>query len=137
MSQEKKRPIETLKEWWSVVLIVVAILGGYWWLERTYARIDKLDGEKCRLSYQIRLMKENIDFTDVDKEIEQQRTEVETLLKLANPPAERVEYKKGLIDSLGKRLERINAKKECLNRARGRCFEDADTDKCYERSRTN
>ena len=131
--QEKRHPSQIVKEWWGVVLIGVAILGGYWWLDENYARIEKLAAEKCVLSYEIRLTKADIEFTDTDKEGDLHRNELEDLLQRSNPPQERVNFKKKYIESLNGRLQEINKKRECLRRAKDKCFQgNTDTDQCYD-----
>lgn len=132
MDQEKKRPLQIIKDWWSVVLIGVAILGGYGWLERNFARVDKLNAEKCSLYYEIRITKADIEFKSTDEAAELQRGELEDLLQLAFSPEKRVEFKKGVIASLDTRAREISNRKECLRRAKDSCFQnDVSIEKCY------
>ena len=132
MNEQTKRPLEKVKEWWGVVIIGVAILGGYWWLEKNFARVAKLAAEKCSLTYEIRLTRADIEFKSIDEEIDLHRSELEGLLQMVDPPGERVEFKKGYIDSLEGRTQAIADSIDCLRRAKDRCFQgDVDTDKCY------
>ena len=136
--QEKRRPIQVVKDWWGVVVIAIAILGGHAWLEKNYAHVEKLAAEKCVLSYEIRLSATDIEFTNKDEENDLHRRELEDLLQLTNPPQERVEFKRNYIERLDGRLQEISKKNECLRRAKEKCFEGkTDTDQCYDISSVN
>jgi len=133
MTEDRRSPLQSIKDWWSVVVIAVAILGGYWWLERNFARIEKLDAEKCSLSYEIRITRGDIEFKSNDEELDLHRSELEHLLQLADRPQERVEFKKGFIESLEERGREISDRLSCLRRAKDDCFHgDVDTGKCYD-----
>lgn len=131
--EESKSVLAVINEWKAIIGFMVLILGGYFWLDGHYARIEELQEEKCSLSYQIRITKADIEFANVDEEIDLHRVELEGLLQTVNPPEERVAFKKGTIDSLDERLELISSLTQCLLRARIGCSEsDAGTEKCYE-----
>ena len=133
MADQGKSAAQIVKDWWGVVVIALAVLGGYWWLEQNFARLDMLAAEKCNLSYEIRLTKADIEFRDIDEEITLHRSELENLLQLANPPQRRTAFKKAFIDSLEGRMQDINNQVSCLRRAKDSCFQnDTGTDKCYE-----
>ena len=133
VNQKVKSPLQIVKDWWGIVVITIAVLGGYFWLEKNYARIEQLAAEKCSLSYEIRIATADIQFKNVDEEVDRHRSELEDLLQLAAPPQKRVEFKKGFIKSLEARAEEIIERKVCLERAKGKCFQgDTNTEKCYD-----
>ena len=133
MNQENRRPTQIIKDWWGVVVIFIAILGGFFWLDENYARIEKLAMEKCNLSYEIRITKAEIEFKSADEEKDLHQGEYEDLLQQADPPEELVKFKKSIIIELDKRVKVISGRKNCLTKAKELCIQkDASTEKCYD-----
>ena len=132
-TKDKKSAFDTVKDWWSIAAIGFAIIAGYIWLEANFAKIDKLNSEKCNLSYEIRITRAELEFQSVDEDMSLQRSELEDLLTMTNPPQKRVEFKQGYVASLEDKLRDIGETLECLRRAKEACFQnDIDTSKCYE-----
>lgn len=124
--------VKKLQEWWGVVAIALVVLGGFFWLDKNYARIDKLAAEKCNLSYEIRLTKTDIELNKLDEELSGYRRDLELLLETADPPTEIIDLKKTVIKQLEDQLKEIADLKNCLIRSKNKCFQgDVDTDKCF------
>lgn len=133
MDQDKRRPSQIIKEWWSVAVIGVAIVGGYLWLEQNFAKVEKLEAEKCNLSYEIRITKAEIEFDGVDENLDLNRNELEALLQIPDRPEELVEFKKNFIEELEIRSRNIKTHTDCLDRAQIACLEnDTNIGKCYD-----
>ena len=133
MEKAAKTPIERIKEWWGVVLIAVGLIGGFIWLDKTYARIEKLEAEKCWLTYEIRLTQEKFKFETLDKELSLQRNEHEDLLIAGSAPQPRLAKKEELIKNLEERSTELGLTTACLDRARYACTRgDTQIDKCYK-----
>lgn len=132
MKRNPGNPFAIVQEWWGVILVAIGVLCGYFWLEQNFAKLDKLNSEKCFLTYEIRITKADIEFTNVDEEIDLQRSELEDLLQIADAPQELIEFKRGAISSLEERSEQISQLRECLRRWQGSCFDGAETEKCFD-----
>ena len=131
--KETKSALAVLDEWKAIIGFVLLLFGGYFWLEKNYAKIDKLASEKCVLSYEIRITRADIEFENVDEEIDKQRNALDGLLQSASTSSNLISFKKGYIQSLEQRAEKLDDLKECLFRARKACLQDdRDTEKCYD-----
>ena len=128
-----KSPLQIVKDWWGIVLIFVAIVTGYMWLEKNFTRIEKLDSEKCSLSYEIRITKADIEFNRIDEELDLNRSELEDLLQLPDRPEELLQFRENFIKNLEGKSVEISNRKKCLSRAKSQCFQgDTNTQKCYD-----
>lgn len=156
MSEETKSPIETVKEWWGIIVIVVGLIGGYIWLESTYARVEMLETERdqlnvdlkeqkaelnkeineldCRLKYTIDVKRSSIEHRRYDELLALIRAEYNSLdpVSLTTPRATNLVEE---IKSTGERLCLFESVKECQEDEHDKCFEGGkyDDKECPER----
>lgn len=121
--QTKTTPVEVINNWWSIVLIAVAIIGGFLWLESNYAKIAKLNTEKCVLSYEIMLSRSEVQFKDIDEKIALNRSELDDLLSVSSAQQAKIDYFKEYIAQLEGRLREEYGRRECLRKAQHTCIE--------------
>lgn len=74
MAEETKRPTAFIRDWWGIILIGVAMVGGYAWLEENYAKVQMLQDQRDALQKEIDAQKESFEQQLRAKECELQYT---------------------------------------------------------------
>ena len=150
MAGERKSLVGTIREWWAVVGIFVAIVGGYVWLESEYAKVQMLEeqrnalqqaiedqraefesqlrGKECELQYTIAYQQTDNDIKEDEALIE----DLQRLLPSLDDPTPRASEDRRVIgdtiDSAQKRYASRLKSLACLSDKRGNCVNDSTVD---------
>ena len=133
-TDKRKRVVEAIQAYWSIIAIVVILLGGYGWLVKTFAKQNdvkglervlekKLKDQKCFFDKKLEISEKKIEQSRNQKYLEDRQSD---LVECANKPGREEEVKKleKQIEQLKKKAEYLAKELNELNKDLLACYED-------------
>ena len=126
-------------------VMMTAIVGGFLWMESTFARVDQLEyllqekfakiklleQHRCQLFYTIKRERAEIELKALEADISELEATLRALLRPATRDEARIAWIEGSLPSLNNKESDLGEKRQCLIGALQSCFTgDTNINKC-------